>query len=209
LRTCDAFEDRAGLRGDIARRDDPAKVVVRQDRRQVDHTVGRPRRHPCERYVAARGRRGRRRSASICRDFDLDQRLHAQQALDDDGIYGGPVQPERLAANLRGCRVMLDTGGGHVLDDTHDLGETLAARFEDGGDLRIGSARLLSHTALDDDIFRRGIVFRGRVAREERPIADLEAERERVPRIVIPGEIAGLERYACHDVLSPKRRRSD
>ena len=37
------------------------------------------------------------------------------------------------------------------------------------------------------------------MAREERTIADLETKRERVSRVVIPREIAGLQRYACHD----------
>jgi hypothetical protein len=39
------------------------------------------------------------------------------------------------------------------------------------------------------------------MTREERATANLEAEREGVPRIVIPGEIARFEGYASHSVF--------
>jgi hypothetical protein len=105
---------------------------------------------------------------------------------------------QQFAANRSGLGVALDSFRRNVLDDPYDLVQASAAGFENGGDLRPRGARLLAHATLDDHLARVGVVLGSRMAREHHPIAGAKPERERVPRIIVPGKITRFERDSFH-----------
>src|SRR6185295_2667227 len=97
-----------------------------------------------------------------------------------------------------GLAVALDALGLHVLDHASHVGVGEAARFEDRADLRPGGAHLVAHAALHDDALRPRVELRRGVTGEISADAALQSHRERIARVVEPGEVLRLEEREIH-----------
>ena len=121
--------------------------------------------------------------------FDFDECFRPQQALHRHCVHDRLMRAEDLLAHRGGFRVALDAFRPQVLDDAHHVFKAESGGVEDRADLGPGGAHLLGHTAANDDALGHGIVFGGGVAREVDAGRGLQAERERVARIVEPGKM--------------------
>ena len=108
------------------------------------------------------------------------------------------MRAEDLLADRGGFRVALDAFRPQVLDDAHHVFKAECGGVEDCADLGPSGAHLLGHTAANDDALGHGIIFGGGVAREVDAGRGLQAERERIARIVEPGEMCRLDGDGGH-----------